>query len=42
MLGIRHHGPGSARAVRAVLDVARPRVVLIEGQAVEGELRSPV
>ncbi|MGW7262483.1 DUF5682 family protein [Streptomyces sp. NPDC054842] len=31
LLGVRHHGPGSARAVRAVLDEARPRVVLIEG-----------
>lgn len=31
LLGVRHHGPGSARAVRAVLDAARPRVVLIEG-----------
>ncbi|MFJ8212729.1 DUF5682 family protein [Streptomyces sp. NPDC096033] len=31
LLGIRHHGPGSARAVRAALDVAQPRAVLIEG-----------
>ncbi|MBW1596557.1 DUF5682 family protein [Streptomyces sp. JJ38] len=31
LLGIRHHGPGSARAVRAALDARRPRVVLIEG-----------
>lgn len=31
LLGVRHHGPGSARAVRAALEVARPRVVLIEG-----------
>ncbi|MBT3163159.1 hypothetical protein HTV80_08590 [Streptomyces sp. Vc74B-19] len=31
LLGVRHHGPGSARAVRAALDGARPRVVLIEG-----------
>ncbi len=31
LLGVRHHGPGSARAVRAALDEARPRVVLIEG-----------
>ncbi|QOV47716.1 hypothetical protein IPT68_22010 [Streptomyces chromofuscus] len=31
LLGVRHHGPGSARAVRAALDSARPRVVLIEG-----------
>ncbi|MFI6471336.1 DUF5682 family protein [Streptomyces sp. NPDC050516] len=31
LLGVRHHGPGSARAVRAALEVARPRAVLIEG-----------
>ncbi|MFF4577651.1 DUF5682 family protein [Streptomyces sp. NPDC001373] len=31
LLGVRHHGPGSARAVRAALDRARPRAVLIEG-----------
>lgn len=31
LLGVRHHGPGSARAVRAALDRARPAVVLIEG-----------
>jgi hypothetical protein len=31
LLGVRHHGPGSARAVRAALDAGRPRVVLIEG-----------
>ncbi|MFH8368547.1 DUF5682 family protein [Streptomyces sp. NPDC018031] len=31
LLGVRHHGPGSARAVRAALDACRPRVVLIEG-----------
>ncbi|WP_431991038.1 DUF5682 family protein [Streptomyces albogriseolus] len=31
LLGVRHHGPGSARAVRAALDASRPRVVLIEG-----------
>ncbi|GHI05509.1 hypothetical protein Scel_38300 [Streptomyces cellostaticus] len=31
LLGVRHHGPGSARAVRAALDAARPGVVLIEG-----------
>ncbi|MGI5377618.1 DUF5682 family protein [Streptomyces sp. CA-251387] len=31
LLGVRHHGPGSARAVRAALDAARPRIVLIEG-----------
>ncbi|WP_435644677.1 DUF5682 family protein [Streptomyces sp. H49] len=31
LLGVRHHGPGSARAVRAALDAARPATVLIEG-----------
>ncbi|MDX3852232.1 DUF5682 family protein [Streptomyces sp. AK02-01A] len=31
LLGVRHHGPGSARAVRAALDAAAPRTVLIEG-----------
>ncbi|MEU3468379.1 DUF5682 family protein [Streptomyces sp. NPDC006687] len=31
LLGVRHHGPGSARAVRTALDHAQPRAVLIEG-----------
>lgn len=31
VLGVRHHGPGSARAVRRVLEEFRPEVVLIEG-----------
>jgi hypothetical protein len=31
LLGIRHHGPGSARAVRAALERIRPDTVLIEG-----------
>ncbi|WP_428952787.1 DUF5682 family protein [Streptomyces sp. cg35] len=31
LLGVRHHGPGSARAVRRALDAAGPRIVLIEG-----------
>lgn len=31
LLGVRHHGPGSARAVRAALDRRRPRAVLVEG-----------
>lgn len=31
VLGIRHHGPGSARAVRAALDELDPALVLIEG-----------
>ncbi|MZG17334.1 hypothetical protein GTY44_28265, partial [Streptomyces sp. SID5914] len=31
LLGVRHHGPGSARAVRAALDAVRPGIVLVEG-----------
>ena len=31
LLGIRHHGPGSARSVLAALDAAAPAIVLIEG-----------
>ncbi len=31
LLGVRHHGPGSARAVRRVLMAYQPDVVLIEG-----------
>lgn len=51
LLGVRHHGPGSARAVRAALDAARPRVVLVEGPpeadaliplAAEEDMRPPV
>ncbi|MGW0331295.1 DUF5682 family protein [Streptomyces sp. NPDC003011] len=51
LLGVRHHGPGSARAVRAALTAARPRVVLIEGPpeadalialAADEDMRPPV
>ncbi|MER6384324.1 DUF5682 family protein [Streptomyces sp. NPDC001250] len=51
LLGVRHHGPGSARAVRTALDAARPAVVLIEGPpeadaliplAADPDLRPPV
>ncbi|MFE0514547.1 DUF5682 family protein [Streptomyces sp. NPDC058964] len=51
LLGVRHHGPGSARAVRAALDAARPSTVLIEGPpeadtliplAADEDLRPPV
>ncbi|MEU3252797.1 DUF5682 family protein [Streptomyces sp. NPDC006997] len=51
LLGVRHHGPGSARAVRAALTAARPRAVLIEGPpeadaliplAADEEMRPPV
>ncbi|MFD5492378.1 DUF5682 family protein [Streptomyces sp. NPDC127091] len=38
LLGVRHHGPGSARAVRAALEEARPGVVLIEGPPEANEL----
>ncbi len=31
LYGVRHHGPGSARSVRAALREQRPDVVLIEG-----------
>lgn len=33
VLGVRHHGPGSARSVRAALAELQPDVVLIEGPA---------
>lgn len=33
VLGVRHHGPGSARAVRAALERLQPDVVLVEGPA---------
>lgn len=51
LLGARHHGPGSARAVRAALEACPPRVVLIEGPpeadaivglAAEKDMRPPV
>ncbi len=41
LLGVRHHGPGSARAVRGALDAARPRAVLIEGPP-EGDALLPL
>jgi hypothetical protein len=31
LLGVRHHGPGSARAVRRALSAFQPDVILIEG-----------
>ncbi|MFV0254323.1 MAG: DUF5682 family protein [Beutenbergiaceae bacterium] len=33
ILGVRHHGPGSARSVTAALDELAPDLVLIEGPA---------
>ncbi|WP_322098482.1 DUF5682 family protein [Nakamurella alba] len=38
VLGIRHHGPGSARSVLAALDELRPSIVLVEGPADAGPL----
>ena len=31
LLGIRHHGPGSAKNVKAFLEELKPDIVLIEG-----------
>ena len=31
LFGIRHHGPGSARSLRAALDALNPDCLLIEG-----------
>lgn len=31
ILGIRHHGPGSARNVKAFLEAVKPDIVLVEG-----------
>jgi hypothetical protein len=31
LLGVRHHGPGSARNVKAFLEKTRPDVILVEG-----------
>lgn len=41
LLGVRHHGPGSARAVAAALEAARPGAVLIEGPP-EGDALLPL
>ncbi|HEY6595525.1 MAG TPA: DUF5682 family protein [Asanoa sp.] len=51
LLGVRHHGPGSARAVRRVLSAYQPDIVLIEGPpeadglaelAADDDIRAPV
>jgi len=51
LYGVRHHGPGSARSVRAALAGQRPDIVLIEGPpeadalvplAADPQLRPPV
>ncbi|MER5553136.1 DUF5682 family protein [Streptomyces sp. NPDC002793] len=41
LLGVRHHGPGSARAVLAALESARPSAVLVEGPP-EGDALLPL
>ncbi|MEU8705194.1 DUF5682 family protein [Streptomyces sp. NPDC048565] len=41
LLGVRHHGPGSARAVLAALDSVRPAAVLVEGPP-EGDALLPL
>ncbi|MGW0791676.1 DUF5682 family protein [Streptomyces sp. NPDC002911] len=41
LLGVRHHGPGSARAVLAALGAARPSAVLVEGPP-EGDALLPL
>ncbi|MFI0711890.1 DUF5682 family protein [Streptomyces inhibens] len=38
LLGVRHHGPGSARTVRAALEQCTPAAVLIEGPPEADEL----
>lgn len=38
VLGIRHHGPGSARSVRAALERLQPDIVLVEGPPDANEL----
>ncbi|WP_240197462.1 DUF5682 family protein, partial [Nonomuraea lactucae] len=49
VLGVRHHGPGSARAVREELRRLRPDAILVEGPpeadglvALAPELEPPV
>ncbi|MDX3058482.1 DUF5682 family protein [Streptomyces sp. NE06-03E] len=41
LLGVRHHGPGSARAVLAALESVRPDAVLVEGPP-EGDALLPL
>ena len=33
LFGIRHHGPGCARSLRAALEELRPDVIVMEGPA---------
>ena len=51
ILGLRHHGPGSARGVAGALEAIRPQAVLVEGPpdadgllalAAHAEMRPPV
>jgi hypothetical protein len=41
ILGIRHHGPGSARSVKKALDSIQPDIVLVEGPP-EGDAVLPL
>lgn len=41
LLGIRHHGPGSAHSVQKALEMIQPEVILIEGP-MEGETLLPL
>jgi hypothetical protein len=38
ILGVRHHGPGSARAVKRTLEILRPDIILLEGPPEAEEL----
>lgn len=40
ILGIRHHGPGSAKAVKAFLEEQKPDIILVEGPP-EGDALLP-
>lgn len=38
VFGVRHHGPGSSRSVRAALEAFEPDIVLLEGPAAADDL----
>jgi hypothetical protein len=38
ILGVRHHGPGSARAIKSALEAIRPDLILLEGPPEAEEL----
>lgn len=42
ILGVRHHGPGSARRVRERLEALRPDLILVEGPPEAEELLGQV